>query len=685
MDGQRRLVVTLATTITIPPGDLDFNSLIAAFRQFGELSIGRLFEVTLGAFEQRLGEEFIASQPGRFVWFGRPGSKPKEWALGVLLYELLAGRRPFTLAGRSRSEIDRIVQHEEAVLPSAVACTPEVARVLRGDLDRIVQKALRKEPERRYGSADDLAEDVDRWLGGLPVHATPDSFRYRLHKFVRRNRADLAVAATLSVLIVAFAATSAWQARRVAHERDNAVAERQDAEAAIAMLVDVFRVADPQTTPGGDTLRVKDLVRIAESRIESTRDHPRIEAKLWQTMAAIRGARSHYDEQRHALDRALADAERAGLTDELLSLSHERGRLLLRLDGPRAVEPLFRESLARHEARFRPNVADVAIACQDLSIVVEDEAERERLLERALQIRRSLMAGGADADSVGFAGLLNALGSFHWARGEWSAAQANFAEGLAILGRPLPRDHPNVLSMRSNLAVSLQVTGRFAEAERMHRALLESRRRILGEDSESVAGSLMNIGVSLVNEGPLDEGVESLRKSFALAQKIYGPQHTETLAIGRDLGLALVRSGRAQEGLALLDRARDAAAAGGSDLRVRGGRGRQPCRRRARDRAPRVPRFIADVRGPHPHAESRQIRATRACPLRPLGGRAGVPPGGPSRRGRGHPQRGRPTPAQVGDQPASQFCIRPLRAARRAGGRATADRSRGAGGSAACV
>lgn len=81
MDGQRQLVVTLATTITIPPGDLQFNTLIAAFNQFGELSIGQLFETCLDQLEQRVGQELVAAHPGRFVWYGRQGSRPKKWVL----------------------------------------------------------------------------------------------------------------------------------------------------------------------------------------------------------------------------------------------------------------------------------------------------------------------------------------------------------------------------------------------------------------------------------------------------------------------------------------------------------------------------------------------------------------------------------------------------------------------------
>jgi serine/threonine protein kinase len=171
------------------------------------------------------------------------------YALGVLLYELLSGHRPHQFGRRAPAEILRVLSEVEPVPPSHAIMTVEegegqkgefarvtpkgvawarstdprtLERRLKGDLDTIVLKALRKEPERRYGGAGDLAADIERYLEGRPVAARPDTVGYRLAKFVRRHRAATAVAATILLSLAGIAATMAVQAHLVARERDRA-------------------------------------------------------------------------------------------------------------------------------------------------------------------------------------------------------------------------------------------------------------------------------------------------------------------------------------------------------------------------------------------------------------------------------------------------------------------------------
>lgn len=483
------------------------------------------------------------------------------WGLGVLLYELLSGRRPFVRQGSTPADLQLRVQREDPPSPSAAAPERETARRLRGDLDRIVMKALRKEPDRRYRSAEELVEDIDRWLTGMPVRATPDSLGYRARKLLRRQRVALSAAAAILTLLVTFAITSAWQARRVRHERDKAVAERRDAEAAITMLVDLFRVADPRITPGGDTLRVDRLVQLAEERIEQTRENPRIQAKLWGTLANIHAGRSRLEAQGRALERALAAAEQAGLADESLRLRHEQAMLIAWTKGATEAEPLLRRSLLDHERRYGASSHEVATACADLAGVLVDANERGRLLERALAIHRTKLASAVASDSLGLAAVHNALGSHHWSQREPTAAAEAFQAALQLLERVLPPDHPDVLSVRSNVAVCLQAAGRFRESEAMHRELLASRRRVVGPRTAAAAGSLQGIAVALVNQGRHAEAAELLREAVDIAREVFGSAHANLDWYARELGLALAHSGRWEEAGSVLDSVRAAVAA----------------------------------------------------------------------------------------------------------------------------
>jgi serine/threonine-protein kinase len=184
------------------------------------------------------------------------------YSLGVLLYELLAGRSPYRVEPGLLHEVERAICEEEPERPSqallrspAAGPTAEaiaaargmrpaaLRRRLAGDLDNVVLMALRKEPGRRYGSAAQLAADLERHLGDLPVLARPDTLAYRGRKFVQRHRAAVA-AAGLSLLVLAgFVVSLAAQGRRLARERDKA-------RYALSFLVDVFEDADPHKTAG---------------------------------------------------------------------------------------------------------------------------------------------------------------------------------------------------------------------------------------------------------------------------------------------------------------------------------------------------------------------------------------------------------------------------------------------------
>lgn len=476
------------------------------------------------------------------------------WALGVLLYELLAGRRPFVSDLTSPARIEDVVQREDPPLPSTRALSREAARASRGDLDRIVMKALRKEPERRYGSAEELGEDVDRWLGGRPVRAVPDSPTYRLRKMVRRHRAPLAVGAVIACLLIGSTVLAVWQARRVAAERDAAVAAREDVDQAVAILVDLFAVANPRIMPGGDSLRVDDLLSLAEENLEASTESPRVQAKLWLTLADIHGVRSRYDEKDAALARALDAATRAGLDDDVLAIEHERARMVLLREGPAAAEPLLRASLARHEARYGPDAPDVASAAQDLATASTDAGEQRALLERALAITERGLARGRQQDSLDLASALNGLGTFYWQHGDWARAVDTFEETHDLLEKILSPDHPHVLTVRSNLAIGLEAIGRFREAESTHRELLAARRRVLGDEAGGVAASLLNVGHCLVHAGRHDEAVPYLDESVALAERVYGPDHATTARSALDLAIALVHTERADEAFAVYDR-----------------------------------------------------------------------------------------------------------------------------------
>ena len=202
------------------------------------------------------------------------------YALGVLLYELLAGQRPYDSSGQTASDIERTVC--EHVPPPPSSASADRARALRGDLDTIVAKAMDKEPARRYASAEALADDLRRHLAGEPVAARPASRAYRARLFVRRHRGAVAGAAAVALALVGGIVATTWQARI-------ARAEAAKAEAVQDFMLGMLGAADPDQD--GRDVRVADLLDRAAADLDATfQDQPAVRAD-----AHLRLGRTYYD------------------------------------------------------------------------------------------------------------------------------------------------------------------------------------------------------------------------------------------------------------------------------------------------------------------------------------------------------------------------------------------------------
>ena len=217
------------------------------------------------------------------------------YALGVLLYELLTGARPYRVTGATRGELERAILEQEPLRPSARASG------LRGDLDGIVLKALQKEPERRYPSADALANDIRRHLQGLPVSARGDTLAYRARKFVRRHRVGVAVAALVVLSLMVGLVGTISQAHR-------AQREARKAEAVKEFLKSLFAASDPAEAKGQERTARQLLATGAERIGTELQDQPEVRSEVARLIADVYFQLGEYDQ---ALPLLRADLEEA--------------------------------------------------------------------------------------------------------------------------------------------------------------------------------------------------------------------------------------------------------------------------------------------------------------------------------------------------------------------------------------
>ncbi len=478
------------------------------------------------------------------------------YSLGVILYELLTGRLPFTaeaLPGFDYVELLRSIRETDPARPS-LRTDGARSREIRGELDWIVMKAIEKDRERRYVSAHELAEDVRRYLANEPVLACPPSRSYRVRKLVRRHRATVAGAAVAAAALVAGAAVSIHQAVRATRAER---AARQDAETARQVsdfLVQLFEVSDPGVAKG-EAVTARELLDRGAARItRQLADQPLVRARLETVVGEIYRKLGLYGPAAPLLEDALAISERVLGVDDPESV---RGLFVLarlhsdRKDADRA-EALLRETLARL-ARTPDEVLEAHVR-RELGVVLRGKAvlpEAEALHRRALEIL--IRTHGADHAEVGRA--WQDLGNTLRYANRAVEAEAALRHALAIKERALGTDHPEIGSLLTWIASLAVENGRLAEAQTLAHRALAVQEKGLGPDHPSVATTLSVLASIQFDLGALEEGVALLERALRMRERAFGQEHHQTGIVLNNLGLAQIALARYPEARRTLERA----------------------------------------------------------------------------------------------------------------------------------
>jgi len=480
------------------------------------------------------------------------------YSLGVLLYELLAGRRPHDLERRTLPELLRVIAEEEPPPPST-ALSAEVAaarsttlaglrRRLEGDLDNIVLKALRKEPARRYSSVEQLSEDLRRHLRGLPVAARPDTLRYRAAKFVRRHRIGVASAALFAAVVISFGAFTAVQSRRLARALAQEEKEAAKAKAASRFLQQTLGAANPFGGVGREVTVLEVLRRAHSTLEESFTGQPETEATVRATLGATYLDLDRLEEAGAQLEKALAIRQRVlgpshpDVAESLVAL----GRLLANKGQWERSERLLREAVAMRTSLFGPESLEVADALYPLGKLLlrtGEHARAEEVLRRCLDIRRRLLP----ASDIRIAWSLRELSVARLWQADHASAEALCREALAVAEAASPSGGPEVAAVLHVLATVMDSKGDLVAAESLFRRVLALRRELLGEEHTGVAESLINLAAVLTQQGRHGEAVKLDREAHAIFSGVLGEESREAAAASMNLAIDLIEVGRMGE------------------------------------------------------------------------------------------------------------------------------------------
>jgi len=493
------------------------------------------------------------------------------YSLGVVLYLLLTGRKPFDSGSHSVGEWERIVSERPPSRPSSVidrqglpessasgACSGEFAelcgttraklkRWLMGDLDRVVLMALRKEPERRYASVQQFAEDIERHLSGQTVIAREDSVLYRAGKFVQRNRlavgsALLLMLSILGALVLTLSAQSRIE-QEALHGRIEADSFRTNAD----FLMDAFLTSHSFSDAGErDLARQRILLQADQVRRQYPRDR-HLRANLLDALGKLCVRLDLFPEADALIHEALQiRIEEFGDVSLEVALSYgSLGRLAYQRGDFEAAAGSFERALRLHRTCDQGVHTNVATAANDLAVALRNLGRLEaaqRLHEEAVALRRE-----TGNKSLQVAESLNNLAGVHLDRQQFGPAFDLLAESLKIRREILGDHHPLTLQSFSNLSIAAWHQGDPDSARRYLQEAEAGYRQLRADGVEALGRTLSNLAALYIQEGELDRADQALDESLALLREGLGPGHPRVITALSKLAQLRHRQGRDAE------------------------------------------------------------------------------------------------------------------------------------------
>ena len=557
------------------------------------------------ALDQKLTEQTFFTSHGQLI--GTPAYMSPEqadmseldidmrsdvYALGVLLYELLTGTTPLDdkrLCEVGFAELHRLIREAEAPRPSArLASVGDAAtelaanrgsdvkrltRLLFGDLDLIVMKALEKDRARRYATPGSLADDIERYLRGEAILARPPSAMYKAKKFAQRHRATALVGFAMAAALMVGAAVAVWQAvaaTRASNKASTAlVAETKAKESAqsesaksqaVLEFVEghVLSMARPEGHGGlgGDASLRRTLAAAVPYVAQSFKDQPLIEARLRMTLGTsfwYLGDGQPAAEQYSAARDLYAKHCGPNHPDTLRAMTG-LAKSYYAMGRHADAATLCEETLALQNAQLGPDHPDTLasrITLASIYVRLRRHADALALHEETMALQKAIL--GTDHPDMLLS--MNILASIYCALDRHADSLQLHEETLALRRDKLGWDHPDTLISMNNVAASYSVVGRHIDALHLYEEALALQKTKLGPDHPDTLQTMFNLAITYVALGRKTDALTLREETLALHTAKLGPDHPRTLMSMNAVAWSYADVGRHDEALKLYEKA----------------------------------------------------------------------------------------------------------------------------------
>lgn len=450
------------------------------------------------------------------------------YALGVVFYELLSGVSPYELENTSRYEIEQAVIHQDALKPSQKTDIETDKKKLKGDLDAIALKAIRKEPNRRYRVANEFLEDISDYKNGLPVSAREGSMKYRTQKFLSRHKQGVVITLGIILLISGFIG---FYTQQITEERNLAQVEANKAEEISGFLIGLFEANKPEYSKG-DTLTAQKLLETGKTEINKLNNQPAVKARMLEVVGNIYNLLAQPQEADSMLQASLnikknlykpSDAELATNYYLLATVKNSLGQY-------DEAEELLDTVMTYQKQIYGHQSKEMAESLRLLAVSLRENGNIDSAyttVNKAEMIFKSL----DDTSSKEYLGVLMQLGLVNQAAGYMENAEKNWRRSLKRSRELYEAPHPIISRNIDGLAQVLKETQNYAEAESLYMEGLSMDQTIYGNTHLNTASTLNNLAGLYYYMNEYEKADKFFSESYAIHKEILGELHPSTITI----------------------------------------------------------------------------------------------------------------------------------------------------------